>query len=90
MGHHLSHHFAMHHIQAVRLIDSLAVDLLLTMGVVAAMVWHTLKYESQLVTGLCFFLGFFTIAQSHTSAWSLLAGVMLAAGLAVIVLKRKW
>jgi hypothetical protein len=82
--------FAMHHVQSVHLIDSLAVDLLLAMGVVAAMVWHTLEYESQLVTGLCFFLGFFTIAQSHTSAWSLLAGVMLAAGLVVIVLKRQW
>jgi uncharacterized membrane protein len=82
--------FAVHHVPAVRLIDSLALDLFLAMGVVAAMVWHTLRYESQLVTGLCFFLGFFTIAQSHTSAWSLLAGVMLAAGLVVIVLKRRW
>jgi hypothetical protein len=82
--------FAMHHVQAVRIIDSLTVDLFLVMAVTAAMVWHTLKYESQLVTGLCFGLGFFTIAQSHASPWSLLAGVMLAAGLVVVVLKNEW
>ena len=82
--------FAIHHVPAVKVIDSLVFDLVLVMAVVAAMVWHTLRYESQLVTGLCFGLGFFTIAQSHTSVWSLLAGVFLASGLVVIVLKREW
>lgn len=82
--------FALHHVAAVRLMDSLLLNLFLVLAVTAVMVWHTLRYESQLVTGVCFFLGFFTVAQSHTSVWSLLASVMLAAGLVVIALKHKW
>src|SRR5947199_1027571 len=57
--------FAMYHVEQIRVIDSLEVDLVLVLGVTAAMVRHTLRYESQLVTGLAVGLGFYTVAQSH-------------------------
>lgn len=82
--------YAMHHVSAARVINSLELDLFLMLAVAGLMVWHTLKYNSQLVTGLSFLLGFIAIAQSHTSAVSLIAGVVLAIGMTVIVLKKQW
>lgn len=82
--------YAMHHVPAAKVISSLEVDLFLMLAVAGVMVWHTLKYNSQLVTGLAFMLGFVSVAQSHTSPLSLLAGVILAVGMTVIVLKRQW
>ena len=62
-----------------------AVDLVLMLAVAAAMVWHTLRYRSQVVTGLAFLLAFLTVTISHDTVYSLSAGGVLAAGLVVIV-----
>jgi hypothetical protein len=53
-------------------------------------VWHTLRYRSQVVTGLAFLLGFLTVTISHSSVYSLSAGAVLAAGLVLIVGRMKW
>jgi hypothetical protein len=82
--------YAMYHVPGAKVISSLEVDLLLMVVVAAVMVWHTLKYESQFVTGCAFLLGFFAIAQSSTSVWSVFSGVILAIGLAVIVVRKQW
>ena len=82
--------YAMHHVEAARIIDSLEIDLALMVAVAGVMVWHTLRYDSQVVTGMAFLLGFFSVTQSHESVYSLAAGVILAVGLAVIVLRRQW
>jgi uncharacterized membrane protein len=82
--------YAMHHVAAARVIDSQALDLLLMMGVAAGMVWHTLRYNSQVVTGLAFLLAFITINISRVSVFSLTAGVVLAAALCVFVVRRRW
>jgi len=82
--------YAMHHVEAARIIDSQAVDLVLLMIVAAAMVAHTLRYQTQAVTGLAFLLGFATVTISHVNVYSLLASAILAAALVVIVQKRGW
>jgi hypothetical protein len=82
--------YAMYHVAGAKVIDSLELDLGLMLVVAAAMVWHTLKYDSQFITGCAFFLAFFSISQSNTSGFSLFAGVILAIGLTVIVLRRGW
>jgi hypothetical protein len=82
--------FGIHHIEAIRVVASLEIDLALVLAVTAAMVWDTLRYDSRWVTGLAFGLGFYTVAQSHVSAWSLLANVMLAGGLIVVASRRRW
>lgn len=66
------------------------VDLFLMVLVAGVMVWHTLKYNSQLVTGCAFLLGFTAVAIGHTSALSMLAGAILVAGMTVLVLRRQW
>jgi hypothetical protein len=67
-----------------------AVDLVLLLIVTSAMVWHTLKYNSQTVTGFAFFLGFLSVTVSHNTSLSLVAGALLVLGLTVIVLRRNW
>ena len=82
--------YAMHHVEAARIIASQAVDLVLLLMVAAAMVVHTLRYSSQVVTGLAFLLAAATVTISQVNVYSLLAGAILAAALVVIVQKRGW
>ena len=82
--------YAMYHVPAAQVLTSQLTDLLLLLAVAAVMVWHTLRYRSQVVTGLAFLLAFFTVAVSHSNVYSLSAGVVLAAGLVVVVARRKW
>ena len=88
--------FAMYHLQAARIVDSLPVDLLLMMLVAAGMVGHSLRYKSQTVTALAFMLGFATLLTSHieeptqTVAFSLAASAILAIALVVVTTRRHW
>ena len=82
--------YAMRHVQAASIIQSDVLDLFLMLGVAAAMVWHTLRYNSQLVTGASFLLGFAAVSVSHETASSMTAGAILALGLTVLVVRRQW
>ncbi|HEV2214239.1 MAG TPA: DUF2339 domain-containing protein, partial [Terracidiphilus sp.] len=88
--------FAMYHLQAARIVDSLPVDLVLMMLVAAGMVGHSLRYKSQTVTALAFMLGFATLLTSHveeptqTVAFSLAASAILAIALVVVTTIRHW
>jgi hypothetical protein len=66
------------------------VDLVLLFAVAWMMVAHTLRYNSQVVTGLAFLLGFTTVAISQNTVYCLGAGAILAIGLVAIVHKRSW
>ena len=82
--------YAMYHVQAAHVLSSQALDLVLMLVVAAAMVWHTLRYRSQVVTGLAFLLGYLTVTISHVNVYSLSAGAVLALGLVVIVGRMQW
>ncbi len=82
--------YAMHHVAAAQVIDSQAVDLVLLLLVTIAMVAHTLRYDSQVVTGLAYLLAFSTVTISRSNAYSLAAGALLALGLVVIVVRKRW
>ena len=82
--------YALNHVQAMRVLDSETADLVLMLGVALAMVVHTLRYRSQLVTGLAFLLAYTTVSLSHDTVYSLASGVILALGLVCIVLKLGW
>jgi len=77
--------YAMYHVPAAQVLTSQPTDLVLMLAVAAAMVAHTLRYRSQVVTGLAFLLAFLTVTISHSNVYSLSAGGVLAAGLVVIV-----
>jgi uncharacterized membrane protein len=82
--------YAMYHVPATQVLSSQLIDLLLMLAVAATMVWHTLRYRSQVVTGLAFLLAFLTVSVSHSNVYSLTAGAVLAAGLVVIVGRMQW
>ena len=82
--------YAMYHVQAARVMTSETLDLALMLVVAAGMVVHTLRYRSQVVTGLAFLLGFLTVTISHTNVYSLAAGAILALGLAVVAVRTRW
>lgn len=82
--------YAMHFVQYTRVIETQSVDLILLFLVAAAMVFHTLRYDSQVVTGLAFLLAFFTVGISQDTIYSLSAGAILALGLIAIVHRRRW
>jgi uncharacterized membrane protein len=82
--------YAMYHVPAARVLSSESVDLILLLAAAAAMVAHTLRYQSQVVTGLTFLLAFTTINISRGNANSLIASAILAAVLAVIAVRRQW
>jgi uncharacterized membrane protein len=82
--------YAMYHVPAAQVLSSQPLDLVLMLVVAAAMVWHTLRYRSQVVTGLAFLLAFLTITVSHSNVYSLSAGGVLALGLVVIVVRMQW
>jgi len=82
--------YAIHHVAAMRVLDSLTIDCILMFVVAIAMAAHTLQYRSQFVTGLAFLLGYTTVALSQEAVYSLIAGVILGIGLVSIVLKMSW
>lgn len=86
--------YALHHAETTHLIDSLAVDMVLMLIVAAAMIRHSLRYDSQLTTGFAFLLGFYAIGANHgtgsESAAGLLAGPVLAGGMIYLTLRRNW
>jgi Predicted membrane protein (DUF2339) len=82
--------YAMHFVPYTRVIETQSVDLVLLFVVAAAMVTHTLRYDSQVVTGLAFLLAFTTVTISQNTIYSLSAGVILAIGLVTIVHRRAW
>lgn len=82
--------YAMHHVAPMTVMHSNAVDCVLMLIVAIAMVAHTLRYRSQLVTGLAFLLGFSTVALSQDTVYALVAGLILALGIAIIALRMSW
>ncbi|MFZ0960802.1 MAG: DUF2339 domain-containing protein [Terriglobia bacterium] len=82
--------YAMYHVPPARILDSQVFDLILLLGVAAVMVVHTLRYNSQVVTGLALLLGFTTVTISKDNVYSLSAGAILALALVIIVQQRRW
>jgi uncharacterized membrane protein len=82
--------YAMYHVSATHILSSQAVDLVLMMLVAAGMIWHSLRYKSQVVTSLAFLLAFCTVGISHITVFSLVAGLLLAVGLVYVTSRKHW
>jgi len=82
--------YAISHVSAMAVLASNTIDCILMLAVAAGMVAHTLRYRSQVVTGLAFLLAFSTIALSQDSIYALAAGIILALSIAAIALRMNW
>jgi predicted membrane protein DUF2339 len=75
---------------SMRVVHSNALDLILLIVVIAFMVAHTLKYNSQLVTGAGFLLACAAITLNPDPPYNLVAIALLVAGMTIIVLRYGW
>ncbi len=82
--------YAMYHVPATQVLSSQGLDLALMAAVALGMVWHSLRYQSQVVTGLAFLLAFSTVTISQNTAFSLLASALLAGGLVYVTRREHW
>jgi hypothetical protein len=82
--------YALNHVEAMAVLHSGTTDFVLMLLVAIGLVGHTLRYKSQVVTGLAFLLAFSTISISQPSVYSLSAGVILSLGIVAIGLRMGW
>ena len=82
--------FAMHHIQATRVIQSHLVDLILLAIVVTFMIAHLFKYRSQGIVVLVLFLGYFTAGISRVDYFTFVYIGLLAVIAVSLAYKMKW
>jgi uncharacterized membrane protein len=82
--------FAMHGLDAARIIDSPLVGTALLVTVAAGMVLHSLVYRSQTVTALAYFVTFATLAVAPATRFALFASLPAAASLLYIGRHFRW
>jgi hypothetical protein len=82
--------YALSHVAPMAILQSNTADCVLMLIVAIGMVAHTLRYRSQVVTGLAFLLAFSTVALSQDTVYSLVSGVILALGIVAIALRMGW
>jgi uncharacterized membrane protein len=82
--------YATHNIASVRLIDDPTAGFILLFLVAAAMVAHSLLYESEITTGFAVILAYLTVAISEIPIGALIASAVLSAALVAILRARRW
>jgi len=82
--------YAMHGLEAARIIDNPVLATLALAGVATCMIGHSLRYQSQVVTGLAYFIGFATLAIAPATDFSVAATIPLAASLLWVAHRSGW
>jgi hypothetical protein len=82
--------YAMHAVESARVIDSPVAGAFLLLAVATGMIVHSLRYRSQTVTGLAYFVAFATLAITDMTALPFLALVPLAASLLYVAHRFAW
>ena len=82
--------FAAHAIEAARVITSPTLATLLLAAVALGMVLHSLRYRSQTVTGVAYFVAFVTLAITPLTVFAVVALVPLAASLLYLAHRFRW
>ena len=82
--------FAAHQLPQAKIIDDPVIGLAALAMVAGGMIAHSLRYRSQLVTGLAYGLGFMAIVLTDPTLMSLVASALLAASLVVVTRFLSW
>jgi uncharacterized membrane protein len=82
--------FAMHGLPTAKVIDNPYLATALLLGVATAMILHSLRYRSQTVSGLAYFIAFATLALSESTPFSVLALLPLAGSLLYVAYRFDW
>ena len=82
--------FAAHAFESSRVIQSPVIATLVLGAVAAGIIVHSIRYRSEVVTGLAYFVGFATLAVSPITPLSLVASVLLIASLLYLAYRFEW
>lgn len=82
--------YAMHGLDAARIIDSPTLATALLLGVSALMVLHSLRYRSEAVTGLAYLISFVTLNLGPLTGFTVVASIILAAALLLAAWRFQW
>jgi|GEM_PF-1096411 len=82
--------YAMHYVEAFRLIESPGVALALLMVVAAGIVWIADRRQSAALAGMALFFGYYTSVMSGVATFTLAANAMLAAAALVLLIRNRW
>lgn len=82
--------YAMHAVDAAKILDSAVIATAALCAVAAAMVVHSLKYRAQIVTVLAYIVAFATLALTSLAGFALVASVPLAVSLIVVAQRYAW
>src|SRR5262249_1571870 len=82
--------YAMHAIEPTKIIQSPFAGACLLFGVATGMIVHSLRYHSQALTALAYFIAFATLAITPVTGFSILALIPLAGSLLVIAHHFNW
>ena len=82
--------YAAHGISAARIIQSPMLATLLLIGVASAMIVHSIRYRSEVVTGLAYFVAFATLAITPMTEFAVIASVPLAISLLFVAQRFEW
>jgi hypothetical protein len=82
--------YAMHAVDAAKVISSPLAGAALLLAIAMGMILHSLRYRSETVTGLAYFVAFVTLAITPMTAFSVLALVPLAASLLYVANHFSW
>ncbi len=82
--------YAAHAVEAAKVISSPTTATLLLSAVAVGMILHSLRYRSQTVAGLSYFVAFVTLAISPLTFFAVIALVPLAASLLYLAHRFRW
>ena len=82
--------YATQAIDAAKIIDNPMLGGILLLAVAVGMIVHSLRYRSQTVTGLAYFIAFVTLAISQVTPLAVVAVIPLAASLLYIANRFAW
>jgi uncharacterized membrane protein len=82
--------YAMHALPAAKVIDNPYAGTALVLAVACGMILHSLRYKSQTVSGLAYFVAFATLTLSESTPFSVLALLPLAASLLYLAYRFEW
>src|ERR1017187_321384 len=82
--------YAMQALPAAKVIDNVVTGAILLLAVATGMIVHSLRYRSQTVTGLAYFIAFVSLGITKSTPLSVIAVVPLAASLLYVANRFEW
>ena len=82
--------YAAHAFESARVIQSPLIASLVLCAVALGMILHSLRYRSEVVTGVAYFVGFATLAISPITSLALVASVLLIASMLYLAYRFTW